>query len=161
MTLLRLLTLVLSLLVPSGLEKTAPTYLTSETAREHLAAATVAGWATNTSSALLLSIAWHESRYQSSARTPESGGRVSCGVMTPEPLAGCSTQDLVDGYVAGGTHLRAWLDATHTTADALTGYAGGYRLLAACHEPDAPRQCGVADVFISRATWITSVLRTR
>ena len=153
----QIVVVLLSLLCPDGLEKTAPTYLTQSSAREHVAAATVAAIAYRVPRELLLSIAWHESRY-TDARTPEAGGRVSCGVMTPEPLRACHDTIMLDGYLAGAAHLRTWLDATRSTRDALLGYAGGYHLIQRCELPDTPRQCQTPEVFLGRARWIAHVL---
>ncbi len=140
----------------SHLRSTAPTYLTTDAdARDHLASALVAG-AAYAVPALLSSIAWHESRYQQRQITPEVGGHASCGVMTPEPTtrAGCrrATSTLLSGYLAGARHLRGWLDVCgQNVACALWGYAGGYRLIAACRAGVDSRGCRVPWVFVERA----------
>ncbi len=156
-----LVALVLSLLLPAAdvehLRATAPTYLTEESARENLADAVVAGVVERVSPAMLLSIAWHESRYWAAAITPEVGGLDSCGVMTPEPLARCSAESwtLIGGYLEGARHLRTWLDACRGDERcALLGYAGGYRLIDLCRRRDV-RACHTPDVFRRRASWIS------
>lgn len=140
-----------------ALRATAPLYLTTDTAAENLTAARIAAAITDTDPDLLLSIAWHESRYESTQVTPEVGGKVSCGAMTPEPThdrTACrdATSSLVSGYLAGARHLRVWLDASHgNIKTALTGYAGGYRLIAACRRGERVHGCATPDVFLGRA----------
>lgn len=129
-------------------------------AKQHILAA---GWAqkqTGVDSDLLLSIAWHESRYDAQAVGPESGGRVSCGPMTPTPVARCAKQNIVDGYLAGARHLKEWLANTKDRRTALLGYAGGYRMIDACSRGPVLRKgkgddlCRTPDVFLARAAWI-------
>lgn len=149
---------VLAMFVSPGdaeaLRETAPDcHLTVDAAREHIAAARVAGAMMEVDPDLLLSIAWHESRYMPATVTPERGGRESCGVMTPEPIARCTRGTLLDGYIAGARHVRTWLDATHDERTALTGYAGGYALIALCRRESA-RACSTWRVFKARASWI-------
>lgn len=138
-----------------ALRQTAPTYLTVEDARVHLAAAQLAADARGVPAELLLSIAWHESRYVADARTREPGDRWSCGVMTPEPHAGeCRPEELtvLGGYLAGATHLRVWLDACGgDVACAERGYAGGY------HPSDRARTA--AQVFADRAALIRTEMQ--
>lgn len=131
-------TALVSLFVSPGqadaLRRTAPTYLTTETAQANIAAATVAAILTGTDSLELLSVAHHESRYVQDAITPEPpitiGGHVyprwSCGVLTPEPmldLAACreNTRSLAAGYLAGARHLRHWLDGADSPCRRLHG----------------------------------------
>jgi hypothetical protein len=168
--LLNVLYLLLRLLLPAdqaaALQRTyAP--LDLEVARDHVAAARVAGAAVGVDPDLLLSIAWHESRYQADAVGPEAGGRVSCGPMTPTPVARCERATIVEGYLAGARHLREWQLATRTTRDALLGYAGGYRMMRACAKGPVLRAtgrhddlCRVPEVFLGRAAWI-QLERTR
>lgn len=134
-----------------ALRQTAPSYLTTvEAAEEHLAAAQLAAGAHGVPVELLLSIAWHESRYVADARTREPGERWSCGVMTPEPHAGeCRPEELtlLGGYDAGAAHLRTWVNACGgDVACALRGYAGGY------HPNERAR--AAAQVFADRAALI-------
>lgn len=143
-----------------ALRRTAPQYLDHELAAEHLAAARVAGAAYRVDPDLLLAIAWRESRYATNATTAETGGRVSCGVMTPEPTARCSRQTVLDGYLAGARHLRVWLGATRNEHAALLGYAGGYRLIAACRRGPVLRVRGGLSLDLcvtrelARVAWI-------
>lgn len=154
--------LALLLTPPSDVEAIRRTHpMPAATARAHLAAARVASATTGEDVDMLLSIAWHESRYDVSAVTREVGGRVSCGAMTPEPVRACSSSTLIDQYRAGAEHLHAWRAATRTERDALLGYAGGYALLRACAKGPVIRRsgrhddlCRVADVFTARAAWI-------
>lgn len=153
------LAFILALLDPTtpelaaGALRTAPEYLTPATAMQHALAAQVAARTSSLPNpSLLLSIAWHESRYGVDVRTPEVGGRESCGVMTPTPVARCHHESLVDSYIAGARHLETWMVAMHgDVRAALTGYAGGYRLLATCATGSDVRGCHVADVFLERA----------
>jgi hypothetical protein len=147
----------------AGLQRTDPTDLTADSALEHLTAATIAGAFTGTDPNLLLSLAWHESRYQANAIGPESNHRVSCGPMTPEPVAHCTSSSLLAGYIAGARHLRTWLDAMHgNEREALLGYSGGYAFRRKCHAGPviahrAGRDvdlCTVVEIFEWRAEWI-------
>ncbi len=162
-----LIALLLTFFVPTedaeALQRTAPQDLTLETARQHLGAARLAAVLTHVDADLLLSIAWHESRYVVAARTAEPLGKTSCGVMTPIPKARCTSPSLLEGYLEGAAHLREWIDAAHgNMRTALLGYAGGYRMIQACasgevlvtrggHEVDL---CTVVGVFQERALWI-------
>ena len=138
-----------------ALRSTAPDYLTVETAAQHLGAARVAGLVTGTDPTLLLSIAWHESRYDHRARTAEPGGKISCGVMTPVPMtpSACRDTSLVASYVLGAQHLRGWLSASQDLHTALIGYAGGYVGIAFCRDARNARdyRCGTSWVFLDRA----------
>lgn len=141
------------------LRDSAPYYLTIDTAREHIGAARLAALTYNVDPAVLLSIAHHESRYQRGEVTRESRGKVSCGVMTPEPthakgVCMSATSSLAAGYLAGAKHLRGWLDACRGNVYcALTGYAGGFYLIRYCRVRQH-RNCGVAGVFLGRAARI-------
>lgn len=147
-----------------GLRTTAPSYLTDVAARENLAAAYVAGALTRTDPAMLLSIAHHESRYSHREVTPESGGRFSCGSMTPEPTSSrraCSaaTASVVAGYAVGAVHLRGWLGFAHDNLHvALLGYAGGVRLIRRC-AADPSSGCYAPLVFKARASMIRRAMR--
>lgn len=160
-TMLELLTWFALIFVPihdaDAVRQTAPTYLTVESAREHIAAATIAGVATGIDPDVLLSIAWHESRYDYTVKTREPGSRCtlqsghlcySCGVMTPEPWPlgdECSRamSSAVEGYLAGAQHLRGWMQACRGSLGcALRGYGGN-----------------AAGVFLWRARWITRMRR--
>jgi hypothetical protein len=154
----------------NALRQTAPSYLpTDGIAAQHLAAATLAGEAFSIDPALLLSIAWHESRYTSDARTREPRGRWSCGVMTPTPhVEPCSPEELTvfGGYLDGARHLSQWLRSCRGDQTcALRGYAGGYRLLERCREDgihhvrEGVDACDVGTLFTHRAAWIRSRLK--
>lgn len=111
------------------LRATAPSYLTSESAVEHLWSARVAAAAVSGEDApILLAIAWHESRYNwrapsaTGAVSSEPGGLVSCGVMTPRPHAPpCEVRPLVLQYLDGALHLHEWRGHVR---HAVLGYAG-------------------------------------
>lgn len=142
-----------------ALKRTAPQYLSTRAATDHLQAATLAGVAYCVRPSLLLSIAWHESRYAIATVTPERGRRASCGVMTPTPIARCGAPTLLGGYVAGAAHLREWLTACRGGVTcALRGYAGGYALMRACEAGPVRRGavdlCDVRVMFLARADWI-------
>jgi hypothetical protein len=163
-------------LVPPGdvdaLRRTAPEPITHELAAENLAAARVAGAVYELDADLVLSIAAHESHYESDAVTSERDGKVSCGVMTPEPIARCSKQTALGGYLAGAKHLRGWIDGPESNCHgnlycALLGYAGGYDLISACATGPVFRKTGHHDdlcltprVFLWRRNWIRNE-RTR
>lgn len=122
----------------------APAYLTAADAHAHALAAVISGHATDTDPALLMALAYQESRYTPATVTPEVGGKVSCGVMTPVPSAACapSSRTVLGGYLAGAAHLRTWLGVTGgDLRRALLGYAGGYHLLAVCQDGHASHAC--------------------
>lgn len=157
-----LLALLLAFLDPptsgqaAALRVTAPDYLTAEAAARHLVAARAAGAAHRVPPEILLAIAWHESRYTPTTRTPEPGGRVSCGVLTPTPQAACSPRELtlVGGYDAGAVHLATWLALCGGRARcALLAYAGGFVLVHACTNRD-DGACSFPDIILARARWI-------
>jgi soluble lytic murein transglycosylase-like protein len=153
----------------AALRQTASTYLTAEAAASHLAAATLAGELFSIDPTLLLSIAWHESRYAPDARTREPRGRWSCGVMTPVPHAEpCSAAELtmVGGYLAGAAHLGHWMRTCGGNETcALRGYAGGYRLIEKCRGDgtyfvrDGVDACNTNTMFTARARWIRTRLQ--
>ncbi len=160
---------LLTLLFPTpedveGLRRTAPSYLTTETARDHLVAARVAGAVYSVDPDLMLSIAWFESRYTVNVVGPEVRGKHACGVMQPIMETGCpKNPTLLGGYFEGAAHLRTWLNAAHgDMRTAMLGYAGGYALIKAC--ADGPlmverggRQvdlCTVVDARLYRMRWI-------
>ena len=114
-----------------------PPDLTTETARANLEAACAAAIETGQDLGVLLFIARHESHFRSNTRTPESGGRESCGVMTPVPRSRCYRQSLANQYLAGARHLAEWYGVyPGDDRGALLGYAGGFRLVLSCaHHP--------------------------
>ncbi len=134
----------------AGARRTAPRYLDRQAALEHATAAVIAGKVFDVPPEILLSIAFYESRYRQTAITEEPGGKVSCGVMTPEPItdrARCTAiaaSSTLVGYLQGAQHLRVWLDASRGNLQlALLGYAGGFRLIRACARGPVIRQRGV------------------
>lgn len=132
-----------------------PYDLTPAAALEHATAASIAARVWHVDAALLLSIAHHESRFHATERTPETGGRVSCGAMTPEPMRSCPNDGLLGGYLRGAKHLAGWITAMRgNVRRGLCGYAGGYRLLALCDAGSDARGCQVAEVFLARARQI-------
>lgn len=141
----------------SALRTTAPEYLTSDAnAEAHLVAARAAGAVYGVRPELLLAIAWHESRYVPTTRTPESGGRESCGVMTPTPVARCQPEWLtvLGGYAHGAAHLAIW-SAFYRGRALLLAYAGGGGLARACAHgswltPRGTDACAVAEEFAYR-----------
>lgn len=139
--------------------------LTDAAAAANLAAARAAGTAEGVDPYLLLYIAWHESRFNPRERTPESGGRESCGVMTPFPRAHCTRRSLDAQYLVGAEHLRGWFDACrgnarrdnarHSNARcALLGYAGGYRLIYACRRGPMRRRRGHETIDLCDTPWL-------
>lgn len=151
----------------------APTYLSSSSAALHLGAARVAGARYGIDPAVLLSIAYHESRFVSNLETRESGGRVSCGVMTPVPRARCRPEELtpLGGYLAGARHLRAWIDVCHAADHwrhdvddeavrrcALWAYAGGLTFRAFCEARPGKPGCDAVAKFEGRAREIRVAL---
>lgn len=143
-----------------ALRDTAPAYLTVETAAENLLWARIAGAVTDTDPALLLAIAWHESRYIPTVRTREPGGKArdtgrlvrvrwSCGVMTPTPNERCHPSELVmfGGYLAGARHLREWMSIRHNLLRAVISYAGA-----------GPRAWAFGHQMIARAARIRRAL---
>jgi len=131
------------------------TDLTPTSAAAHLTAARSAANATKVDPYLLLYIAWHESRFNPRERTPESGGRESCGVMTPFPRARCARRSLADQYLIGAKHLRGWFDACRGNARcALLGYAGGYRLIRACRRGPMRRRRGRNVIDLCDTAWL-------
>lgn len=141
-----------------GLRATAPSYLSPVQAREHLAAALVAASAHDVDPAMLLAIAYNESRYDATERTAEPGGKFSCGVMTPvpkrpgDPSCEHARRSVLVGYMQGAEHLATWRRSSRTETVALLGYAGGYALIRHC--ATSSRDCYAPDTFRRRAAWI-------
>lgn len=131
-----------------------PAYLTTTSASENLLAARVAALLTGEDPSVLLSIAFHESNFVPTTRTPEPGNRVSCGVLTPVPQGRCSRWELtlLGGYESGAQHLALWRKY-YKGRSVLLAYAGGGVLARSCALSDSAK-CRVADVFKSRAKQI-------
>jgi hypothetical protein len=158
-----------------ALQETAPLYLTQTSASQHLGAARVVGEKYDIDPTVLLSVAYHESRFVVGLRTREIGGRVSCGVMTPIPQARCAPEELtlLGGYLAGAAHLRAWIDVCHAVDHwrhdvndavirrcALWAYAGGRGFRAFCETHPHRPGCDAVTKFEERARLIRQSLRT-
>jgi soluble lytic murein transglycosylase-like protein len=168
-----LLFTLLALLSPApedteALRSTAPTYLTIETAREHLVAARVAADVYGVDADLLLSIAWFESRYTADVVGPVVKGKRACGVMQSIMKDGCpKNPTLSDGYLEGAKHLRDWLDASRNDLrTAILGYAGGYALIKACNKGKlmverAGRQVDLCTVVDTRLYRMRLIQRAR
>lgn len=146
-----------------GLQASAPQDLTISTARTNMISARVAGSMYAIDPDLLLSIAWHESRFQINVRTRlPTTSLQSCGVMTPTPVASaqCAVQSssTLAGYLAGASHLRTWLNASHNNVElALGGVSGGYHFIAACRTEPTRAVCRTPQVFLARARRIRAL----
>ena len=85
-----LLRIALAIFTPTSdadaeaLQRFAPSYVTIDTAREHVWSARVAAAAYGVDADMTIAIAYHESRFTHNVVSKEAGGRVSCGVMTPD-----------------------------------------------------------------------------
>ena len=152
-----------------ALRVTAPSYLDTESARVHLAAARIAAQAYRLDPDVLLAIAWRESRYNVDAATHEASGKWSCGVMMVTMPLGrrCPSTSILDSYLGGAAHLREWRQITRTERDALLGYAGGHPMIAACANGGelvrmrAGREVDLCRTpELGRAAWIRS-MRTK
>ena len=155
------------LLTPSSdveaLRKTAPNYLTTETARNHLVAARLAAATYNLDPDMLLSTAYYESRYTPNVVGPLVRGKRACGVMQSIMETQCVSETLLEGYSTGAKHYRAWYQACRNDERcAILGYGGGYNLINRCkegplHVERAGRTvdlCTLPDIRLGRARWI-------
>jgi len=119
-----------------SLRASAPSYLTVDDARTHLACARAAGAVHHLDASVLLAIAYRESRYTPGTRGPEVRGKHACGLMQPRMHnTPCPRQTVLDGYQEGAEHLREWADTQTCGGDlrcAVLGYSGGYSLLRGC-----------------------------
>jgi hypothetical protein len=151
--LLRLVVLVQDPRDVEALKRTAPSYLTNETASANLAAAQIAGAHSGIQPEILLAIAWHESRYQLGVIGPLVRGKRACGLMQQIPIKGpCPEPSILRDYVNGAQHLAGWIHAQRGDLKrALIGYAGGYALLDLCDRGKAPRTCTIANYHLARA----------
>lgn len=135
-----------------ALRRTAPSYLSEETAGTNLAAARIAGALYGIQPEIALAIAWHESRYQPGVIGPIVRGKRACGVMQHTPVVKCPKSSLLRDYLIGARHLKEWIRAQRGDLErALIGYAGGYALLELCDRGEAPRTCPIARVHQARA----------
>lgn len=145
----------------AALAATDPDDLTVEAAAEHIRVAREVSIVTSTDPAVLLAIAWHESRYVVNNITKEPGRRVSCGVMTPVPKKRCGLDELTidGGYLAGAVHYAEWLGrCRENVACADLAYAGGMGLVRACARGRRLKACAVHSQFERRAAMIRRTL---
>lgn len=152
----------------NALRHTAPAYLESDlVAAGHLAGSTFAGDAFSVDPAVLLALAYRESRYTLGVVGREVAGRHACGLLQPEMHGeGCREQTVLGGYLEGANHLRTWLDTKTCRGDlrcALLGYGGGYALIRGCAVgPVVVERNGkradfctyIPNSIINRAAWI-------
>ena len=169
-----LIRLALALFTPTSdadaeaLHRFAPSYVTVDSAREHIWAARAAAATYDVDADMVLAISYHESRFTPNVVTKEPGGRVSCGAMTPYPTKTCVTKPLLAQYLDGTRHWAIdWRRAGDVRSDreALLGYAGGYFLIRGCrrgpvlrHKTHGDDLCRTADVF---AAIRASIVRAR
>lgn len=162
-----IITLITWLLASSNdaeaLRKTAPSYLTSNTAGEHLAAARSAAATYGIDADLLLSTAYYESRYTANVVGPVVRGRTACGVLQPTMETACVPQTFTEGYLEGAKHYRAWYDACRGNERcAILGYGGGYALIKKCAGGPVNVErsgktfdlCTLPEVRLNRARWM-------
>jgi hypothetical protein len=148
-----------------GLHRFAPEEVTVDRAYEHVWAARVAAAAYDVDADMTLAIGYHESHFAESAVSVESGGRVSCGVMTPFPTSTCAPKTLLAQYLDGARHWAVdWRRAgdVRSEHEALLGYAGGYALIRACrlgpvlrHKTWGDDLCRTPEVF----SWMRDRIR--
>jgi hypothetical protein len=126
-----------------GLHRFAPEEVSVEHARDHVWCARVAAAIYDDSDGLVrhvdtdtvLAIDYHESHFTDGAVGRESGGRVSCGAMTPTPTDHCDEKPLLAQILEGTRHLVVdWGTArdVRSTREAYLGYAGGYTAIRKC-----------------------------
>ena len=128
------------------------THLTVEVAAQHVAAARFAAVLTDIDPDLLLAIAHFESRYRPTVVGPLVRGKRACGVLQHVPIkAKCPAPSILRDYVNGARHLAEWVHAQRGDIKrALTGYAGGYRLLEKCDSGEALRACTITSYHLAR-----------
>lgn len=147
----------------------APEYLDKNRAREHLAAARVAAKHHRIDAAILLAIAFNESRYDPLVDDAKVSGSRACGLMSATQ-ARCDPAKLtvIDGYLSGAAILRGWIDEAERPKHpytiecrrrsspwqcAMMGYAGGWNALNVCNTR-WHANCGYPDVVLRRAARI-------
>jgi hypothetical protein len=140
------------------LRQSAPTFLNSTTAREHLGAARAAAIKYNVRPELLLGIASRESGYGAKLTYREASGLYSCGVGQVTNLNGgaCEpyTLTVTGGYLESARVLNAFAMACKGDEHcALTGYAGGFYLISFCRK-NAHVNCGISNGLMARAARI-------
>jgi hypothetical protein len=120
-----------------ALHRFSPNEVTVARAYDHVWSARVAAAIYHVDADMVLAISWHESRFTDSVVATESGGRVSCGTMTPYPTRRCVHKSLLEQYLDGTRHwVIDWGHArdVRDAREVLLGYAGGYYLIHACRE---------------------------
>lgn len=118
-----------------ALHRFSPGEVTVTQAYGHVWAARVAAAVYNVDADMVLAISWHESRFTDNLVSPESGGRVSCGAMTPYPMKRCGSKALLAQYLDGTRHWAVdWGKAgdVRNAREMLLGYVGGYALIRIC-----------------------------
>lgn len=150
--------------------KTSRYLTTRDGAREHIAAARAAATVFAVDASLLLSIAAHESDYKHDVRTLEiKGAKVSCGVMTPEPMFPAEARSVCPvvtsspfaGYLDGARHLRAWM-RVYLGRTALMAYVGGGFGVGWCADAEHQRtdyRCSTPEWFLNRSWAIGAAIR--
>ena len=172
-----LIQIALALFTPTSdadaeaLHRFAPSYVTIDAARAHVWAARVAATIYSVDADMVLAISYHESRFTPNVVTKESGGRVSCGTMTPYPTKTCAEKPLLAQYLDGTRHWAIdWRRAGDVRNDreALLGYAGGYVLIRSCrrgpvlrHKTRGDDLCRTADVFAALRARIMQARQTK
>lgn len=172
-----LIQIVIALFTPpsdadaEALHRFAPSYVTVDDARDHLWAARVAAVAYGVDADMTIAIAYHESRFTTNVVSKESGGRVSCGVMTPYPTKTCEVKPLLAQYLDGTRHWAVdWRRAggVRSEREALLGYAGGYRMIRRCrqgpvlrHKTHGDDLCRTPEVFAKIRDRIRAARRQR
>ena len=154
-----------------ALHRFAPSYVTIDTAREHVWAARAAAAIYGVDADMVLAISYHESRFTTNVVTKEPGNRVSCGAMTPYPTKTCVSKPLLAQYLDGTRHWAIdWRRARDVRNDreALLGYAGGYFLIRNCrrgpvlrHKTHGDDLCRTADVFMHIRSRIVAARKIR
>lgn len=138
-----LLRIMLAIATPTSdadaeaLVRFAPSYLTIDSARDHVWAARVSAAIYEVDADMVLAISFHESRFTDNVVSAEPGNRVSCGAMTPYPTKTCVPKPLLAQYLDGTWHWAVdWRRAGDVRSDreALLGYAGGYRMIRRCRQ---------------------------
>jgi len=131
-----------------GLHRFAPNDVTVVDAYAHVWSARVAAEFYAVDMDMILAIGFHESRFAENTVTAESGGRVSCGAMTPYPTSSCAVKPLLGQYLDGARHWAVdWRRAgdVRSEREALLGYAGGYSLIRRCRRGPVLRHAAWGD----------------
>jgi len=140
------------------LRQTAPTCLTTTTARDQLGAARAAANKYSVRPELLLGIASRETCHGARLIAREKSGHYSCGVGQVTNLTGgpCEafTLTVIGGYLESARVLNAFAMVCKGDEHcALTGYAGGFYLISYCRK-NAHAHCGIPSDYLARAARI-------